>query len=146
MELAHYSSRHSKTFFGGKAEPLIKVSSEFPVYFPFFQHFFIQFQAYKFLPNSCFSIQYQHYNHCDYHAYNKYPDVITNLCLIFELPNLLVQPSKFNSYLHLFCRSSRCGRCRPWRDGQPLFAHLYQFIHQHLYQIINPKEETFLPA
>ena len=36
--------------------------SEFPISFPFFQLFCIQFETYKSLPNSCFCIQLQHFN------------------------------------------------------------------------------------
>ena len=44
-----------------------------------FQPFFIQFQAYKFLPNSFHFIQLQHYSQCDYYTTYKCPNVIANL-------------------------------------------------------------------
>jgi hypothetical protein len=43
----------------------------------------------------------------------------------------MIQTPELNSYLHLLCLSSRCGRC-----------HLWQFMHQHLDQSIDPKKET----
>jgi hypothetical protein len=51
-----------------------------------------------------------------YHTTYECPNIIANLCF-FELPNLLIQTPELNSYLRLLYRSSLCGHCHLWQDG-----------------------------